>query len=42
MIRVNLSRVSSNFKNSLKNMKDKVTEIDSMIKNTPKDDIATR
>lgn len=33
MIRVNLSRVSSNFKNSLKNMKDKVTEIDSMIKN---------
>ena len=27
MIRVNLSRVSSNFKNSLKNMKDKVTEI---------------
>ena len=33
MIRVNLSRVSNNFKNSLKNMKDKVTEIDSMIKN---------
>ena len=33
MIRVNLSRVSSGFKNSLKNLKEKVNEIDSMIKN---------